>query len=265
MPGAIFVNGRDMSDVGLEPLGISGWFDMPTVSRRSEQMTNTTGAALGTGIRIEPRKLSLQFYLKPQLLTDRQSLMDIVNDTFTGLCEVQFVDKPNRVIRAYVESVATRAENESVGLIEPALVLTITMVAYDAAIYDTEPTVLAVTTTPRQVPLGSWPSGGVLHLMGSMSGNVTITYRAHTGDVLQTLVLNGTLAADEYLEVDFSDRTITKISNAGVRDETAYSFKSSGNWFVFDPADGNRTVGVWPTIELSTGTGVLIYRKAWAS
>jgi len=265
MAGAIFVNGRDMSDVGLEPLGISGWFDVPTISRRSEQLSNTTGAALGTGVRIDQRKLQLQFYLRPQLLTDRQALMDIVNDTFTGLCEIKFVDKVNRVIRAYVESIATRAENESVALIEPAMVLTVNLTGYDAAIYDTEPTVLAVSTTARQVQLGSWPSGGVLYLMGAMSGSVTITYRSHTGDSLYTLVLNGTLASDEYLEVDFNDRTITKVSNAGVRDDTAYSFKSGGAWFVFDPADGNRTVGSWPTIELSTGSGVLIYRKAWSS
>jgi hypothetical protein len=150
-------------------------------------------------------------------------------------------------------------------MIEPALILRVNMVAYDSAVYDNEPTVLAVTTTPRAIPLGTAPSGGTLYLMGSMSGTVTVTYASHTGETAGTLALTGTLAADEYLEVDFSERTITKVSNAGVRDETAYSFKSAGNWFPFDPAHGVRSTAAWPSIAVSSGTAVLIYRKAWAS
>lgn len=265
MPGTIYVNGRDLSDVGLEPLSIGGWLDLPSISRSVEPLTNTTGHALGTGVRTAPRQISLSFSLRPQLLTDRAAAMDAVADTLTGLCELRFVDKPNRVIRAYVETVTTVAEGESVAMIEPALILRVGFIGYDAAVYDDEPTVLAVTTTPRAVPLGSIPSGGTLYLMGSLAGSVVVTCRSHTGEAVGTLTLTGTLAADEYLEVSLSDRTITKVNNAGVRDADAYSFKSAGAWFSFDPGHGVRTAGAWPSIEVSAGAAVFIYRKAWAS
>lgn len=264
MAGTIFINGRDLSDVGLELTAIRGWFDLPSLSRSAEQLTNTTGHALGTGVRVNSRTVELGFYLKPQLLADRATAMDAVADTFTGLCELRFVDKPGRVIRAYAEAVTTVAENETVGMIEPALSLRVTMVAYDALVYDIEPTVAALTTANTEIPLGSAPSGGILTLMGSFS-SVVITYKNHAREVVGTLTLTGTVNSDEYVEVDLNNRTITKISNTGVRDETAYSMKSSGSWFQLDPGHGNRTVGAWPTLSLSAGTGVLIYRKAWQS
>jgi hypothetical protein len=59
MAGTLYINGRDLSDVGLEPVGISGWFDLPNIARSVEQLTNTTGHALGTGMRIAPRAIGL--------------------------------------------------------------------------------------------------------------------------------------------------------------------------------------------------------------
>jgi hypothetical protein len=70
-----------------------------------------------------------------------------------------------------------------------------------------------------------------------------------------------TLAGGDTLTIDL-DRFLVTRTVSGV-DTDDIAALTSGSFFNFDPADADVYAGDWPTLEVSAGSGVLTYRRAY--
>lgn len=264
MPTTLLVNGTDLTDLGLVVENIEPWLSGPRLTRALAQIPGYTGALVGEAATSESRVITATTLARTTTWAARKALLDQLSDLcMTGVCELVTADDTSRVMYGlYTESVSD--------LVAPRLVntegrMTVGWVCPDAAKYDIQPRGYALSSTPKAIPLGTLPSGGIWRIMGALSGACTLTYRNLLGTALGTLTVSGTLTSSEFLDVDLDQRTITKWSSAGVASD-AYSWKSASTyWFRLDPGDGDRTTGVWGTLEQSAATGIFMYRRAWAN
>jgi hypothetical protein len=265
----MLINGRDLDLDGFLLVGLSGWASPPAWQRTVTALPDVHGVVPATRTTVDVRQMRMVVRIMCSTLSERQTKLQTLQDRISGLLTLRFDDWPGRVVRALAGAISVASVDPGGAFAIPAIEVTIPLVAYDGASYDAEPRVLALTTTPAAVSVGTLPSTGVLRLDGSWSAGAsrTVTVRHANGQSTATLTFTAptgqSLAAADVLEIDLSRRYVTKVTGAGVR-TNAYSWKASGNWFGVDPAWGDRATSRFPTLELSTGTGTFLYRPTYA-
>lgn len=128
---------------------------------------------------------------------------------------------------------------------------------------DVEPTTraLAVAATRYNLPLGTAPSSPVIRIMGSAT-NPTVTYRDAGGAAVRTLGFTVSLASTDYLDIDMRRGRIQKVASGVVTNGIALLTSGQFPW-ALDPQDGERETAAWPTLEVSTGTGEVLFWRQW--
>ncbi|GAB1340878.1 hypothetical protein [Gemmatimonas sp.] len=261
----LLVNGTDIADLGFVLTDIQPWLSGPKLVRALTALPGFTGAIPAESATVESRLITATSLIEPPTFAARLSLLDGLADlAMHGMNELVFPDAPDRIMRGlYLSS--------DVEVYAPRLVstdgrVTVGWVCPDAAKYDRQPKGIVLGTTPKAIPLGTLPSGGIWRIMGPLSGAITLQYRAANGVLLGELTVTGTLTTGEHLDVDLTERRITKWSNVGVA-TSAYSWKASTSyWFRLDAGDGTRGLDQWGTLQQSVaaGGGLFLYRRAWA-
>lgn len=139
--------------------------------------------------------------------------------------------------------------------------VTFTVTCRDAYWGAVEPTSRVLGTTRKTVELGTAPSTGIIRIITGT--NPVLTYRDAAGTAQKTMTFTVTLAAtNDWLEIDMRRGTITK-SLTGVQ-SNGLSLLTSGDFpWAFDPHDGDPSTAAYPTLELSTGTGIAYWWKAY--
>ena len=143
---------------------------------------------------------------------------------------------------------------------QPYVNVTLSFVADDPSWYDRNARAVGLSTSAAEVPLGTLPSYGTLYLQGANSP--TITYKAASGETVATMALTYTWASGDVYRVDLGLQTIDRIAT-GTRTNAASVF-TSGSFFALDPRDGDADAADWPTLTLSTGSGVVYYLRRWS-
>lgn len=262
---SLLVNGTDLAELGFVLSDMQPWLSGPRLVRTLTAMSGFTGAIPSTSATVESRLITARSLVRPTTFAARLALLDGLADlTMHGMNELVFPDAPDRVMRGlYVSS--------DVEIYAPRFVstegeVTVGWVCPDAAKYDRQPRGVVLGTTPKPIPMGTLPSGGIWRIMGPLSGAISLQYRAQNGVLLGELTVTGTLTTSEHLDVDLDQRTITKWSNVGVA-TSAYSWKASTTyWFRLDAGDGTRSLSEWPTLQqsIAAGGGLFLYRRAYA-
>jgi hypothetical protein len=258
---------QPLTAYGVTAASVSAWRDGPQSVRNFRGLTNSAGGVFASRATGQAREMTLAVNIPAATIGDRATGLDAMDEALQGLVPLTFDDAPGRVIRV----ICTGRTVVGVGGADPfvvrPVVATYTLTAADGASYDVEPMIYALGTTPVPLSLGTLPSLGIVQLMGSWTGERTITYRAPNGVVYGTLGITvpgaETLLATEYLELDLSRRTIVRVGPTGTR-VSVYAWKSSGRWFAPDPTDSTRALGAAPTLALSGGTGLYLTRRAWS-
>jgi len=271
MSWVMSINGRTLAALGMSARSLEGWLDGHTITRDATALPGVLGVVPHQLSVSASRQIRVTCNLPVTSLLDRAAKLADVQDAIASLCTLRFADTPGRVVRALAGPlvVASIAPNISMTPTAASLVLVLTFTAYDTASYDEEPRVVSLTTTPGALPLGTLPSTGIVQLSGAWSTGDprTLTYRSLNGIAYGALTLTPptgqSLSASEFLEIDLSRQYCTKVGNTGVR-TNAYAWKSGGAWFVPDPSDGSRAASAWPTLAVSAGVGLFLYRRAWA-
>jgi hypothetical protein len=265
------INGRGLSALGATAAALSGWLDGPSSQRQATALPGVLGAIPATLATTPPRELTLTLRVAATSLTERAERLATLQDALAGLLIVRFSDTPDRFLRCVAGplTVASIDPAHSMTTAAASLSVSVTLICYDAASYDGEPRILALSTAPVAVPLGTLPSVGVIRWQGAWAVSTarTLTYRGASGIAYGALTITtpsgDSLASGDHLEIDLARRYLTKVTAAGVR-TNVYAWLTSGDWFAFDPADGDRAAARWPTLTLSAGSGTLLYRRAWA-
>jgi hypothetical protein len=135
-----------------------------------------------------------------------------------------------------------------------------TLEAVDPYAYDVVPTVIALSSAAAACPLGVHPSAPVIRIMNATDPVATV--RGASGEPVASIAITITQATDEdYIVIDCERQRILEYDAGAESDITAAV--SAGDFFALDPLDGDRDNDAWPTLELSSGTGEAVYRRAW--
>ena len=261
----LLVNGTDLADLGFTLSDVQPWLSGPKLTRVLTALPGFTGAIPSAGATAESRLITARSLIRPASVAERLALLDKVADlAMHGMNELVFPDAPDRVMRGLYLS--SDVEVYAPRLVSTEGEVTVGWVCPDAAKYARQPRGIVLGTTPKPIPLGTLPSGGIWRIMGPLSGAISLQYRGQNGVLLGELTVTGTLTTSEHLDVDLDERTITKWSNVGVG-TSAYSWKSAASyWFRLDAGDGTRGLSEWATLQQSVaaGGGLFLYRRAYA-
>lgn len=266
----MWINGRDPSVDGWSITGLTNWMTVPGVDRATVSIPGIVGTLPAVMGAIGPRQMELTLEPTAALaaVTDRDGMvLDALKDRLRGLLWLRFDDAPTRVVRAVCTGLTVDPLESHTVFSVPTIRVRVMLTAYDPASYDTEPTVLELATTPRELTLGDLPSVAILRWGGAWSSSTsrTFTLRDAGGGARHVMTITtsstGSLASTDHLEIDFVRRYLTKVEANGTRTNVADWYASS-TWPVFDPAYQHRGE-TGATAEISAGTAQLTYRNAY--
>lgn len=265
MAPILYVNDLDLGELGCKIEAIEGWADPLTLRLQGQAVAQRVGQLPLTvyGGAVEPRDIVVRGTItgatEADLVTARAELKDQCG---RGLVELRVKDAPELMALAYL----TRGIFAGVSpqFLAPWWTrVALTFTCLDPLFYTKSPTVIGmpVTGVDYPCPLGTAPSLPLIRIFAAT--NPLLSYNASTGAVRQTMGFTVTLGANDYIEIDCDAKTITK-SVAGVISD-GISTLVSGDFPVLDPQDADYAGAVWPTMSvLTSGTGELVYRRAWA-
>lgn len=257
----LYINDFDTSQLGLVVSNVDGWRDAPSTRDRTTQLPQRVGTViLAPEAETAPRQLTIDGTLvRPSLTALRAAMAELQERLYRGTIEIRFSDESDIFILARCEQgqlIATPPQ-----FLNPKSRVRIQLLCPDPLRYDRNGSVVGFGLTPRVgTPLGTAVSAPVLRIMGAAT-NPVITYRNMSGDVKQTMGFTVTLGANDYLEIDGELFTIKKFT-AGV-ETNGIALLTSGDFIALDPQDGDYASSVWPTLEVSAGSGEALYRRAW--
>ncbi len=266
MQTAMYVNDFDTSSLGLIVSSVEGWRDGLATRDRTTQLPTRVGAViLAPEAETATRQLTIDGVLDPShagkaltLANLRAALNELQDKLYRGTIEVRFSDEPDIFVLARCEQgnlIATPPQ-----FMNPKSRVQIRLQCPDPLRYDRNGSVVGFGTTRQGVPLGTAVSAPVIRIMGAAT-NPVISYRDKSGTVKQTMGFTVTLAATDYLEIDCELFTIKKFAS-GV-ETNGISLLTSGDFIALDPQDGDFAASVWPTLEVSAGSGECLYRRSW--
>jgi len=141
---------------------------------------------------------------------------------------------------------------------------TLSFVADDEVYWrDVEPTTraLAVAATRYAVPLGTAPSTPVIRIMGAAT-NPVLTYRDAGGASVRSITFTATLTSSEYLDIDMRRGRVQRVTSGTAANGIGLITGGDFPW-ALDPQDGDYGTSSWPTVEVSAGTGEVLWYRRW--
>lgn len=260
--GVCWINDTDVDSLGLELRdGTAGWLDGGLVQRNLVLIPGRHGAHASDYGMKQPRMIRLVGQLDPSTVTGRLSEVDTVMDHLQGELEVRFGDAPNKVMTGWCRAVRTVEMQPS--FIIPDLIMTVEIECDDPVKYDRYGRIVSFGTAGAEVPLGTEQSYGTVEIMGAASQPI-LYYKDQTGTQQEYMSFSNTLAAGAWMKIEM-DRKRIRLFSTGGTETNGMSSLASGDFFMAHPAHGNKATDTWPTLSLSTGTGRILYRRAWGA
>lgn len=265
----MWVNGRNLQDDGWYLIELADWMRGVSLTRSATPIPGLAGVAPGTLQSAEARTISLKFRKYLTTIADRDAAALTFKDRLRGRLSVRFDDAPTRVVRCEASLPAFDAADQAPAFAVSTIEATVTLTCHDGASYDTEPRILALSTTPTEIPLGDLPIAARIMWGGAWSATTsrTLTVRDAAGNARIVMTFTApsgeSLASTDHHEIHTGKRYITKVTSAGTR-TPEYDWYTSGTWLALDPAWQDRANGRYLTGEISAGTAQLISRRAYA-
>lgn len=257
-PVVMWLNNRAIGEVHA----LEGWADGIQYDRESVPVADLLGHFPALSATAQPRTIRVTLWVGDETLDSRYPALDELDALTRGLCEIRFSDSPDRVARGIVTRKATQAFASDASWVDGSadILRTLEIVCHSPVKVARYGSVVGLSTSRTPVPLGTLPSGGLLLLYGT---DQTVTYRGASGEPLATMGFTFT-PSNSHLEIDLTRQMVTEVEDDGTRTNAADAL-TSGDFFALDPGDGDYVAGSWPTLELSSGTGALIYRRSYES
>ena len=251
--------------VSLRPYGllverVDGWYVTPAPAFETVGIHGRAGAVKVASGAPQGRLLTVTGVVRAATLALRNTAIDQLKDAISsGILTVQRFDDVARMAIGSLEGQIQVVPHSPA--IRPSARITFSIRCDSAWLSSIQPTLraLAAAATRYTVPLGTAPSTPIIRLRGT---NPILTYRDAGGTIRKSMTFTITMAAGDYLEIDMGLVKIRK-SVSGVVTNGRSTLTSGDFPWALDPRDGNQLAGIWPTLETSVGTGLVIYPKAW--
>jgi len=256
----LYINDQPLTDLGLHVTDHPRWMDSADLSFPYQAIPGSVGGLLSGDASAGALGLQVTARVDVTSLTNRETVINALHRSLKGMLELRFADQPDKVLDAVCDNVGVTPASP-VSFVEPGLVVSLSFIAPRAYKRDRWSRMVSFSSR-TEIPLGDLPSAGKIVVMGACT-NPTVTYRAASGESVQTFGITLTMAATDYVTIDLAKRTITKsVSGTETRVD---SIRSSGYFFNPDPADGSPGWTDWPTLEVDAGSGLYLYERNWST
>jgi hypothetical protein len=259
----IIINKKSLESFSFYPAVTSGFLSGHTMEWPEAYVPGTSGMAVTGPAKLRPRVLRIDGRIDvdtPGALFP--AIQALLAHLFFGPLEVTTAHDFDKVYYA-------RVEEQPIVAYEPQMLstdasLSLSLRCADPMVYDRYATVVGFGATPVPVPMGTGWSSGVLRVNGCSSPAIRV--RRGNGLIVQELNLGHSvsaplvLGANDMIEVDSPGRTVNK-TVAGVTTNGLEHIYSGDYPLVISPLDGDAENP--PTIEITSGTAELIYRKTY--
>lgn len=258
----------DLNRIAIEDLGLTleeGGPIQPALrlTRESQSMPGRVGGLPAPYANIEDRIFRFVSRVRTSSVAARIAVMDGLADALRGQVEIRDVQSPDRVTRGTVQIFEAQMPSPAFVNNTPQVVVEIRT---PSARWDTSSSSRVLSTTPVQIPCGTLPHRGRIFLTGVAAGaistEVRFKYRGISGALLKELVVLPSLASGEYAIIDLDAQQIQKVTTSNVYSDVE-SWITSGDYLTISPRDGNRSMGVWPTLEITAGAALYTFRRNW--
>lgn len=250
----LYINDYDTALLGLVVEKVTGADDAASVQPVTRAVYGRAGEMqIALNPRVPPRTIRVAGTVQGATHAAMLANLDALKALCPAQVDVRLLRPADRFWRCILRDLAL-TPLDGPQYLTAAIGVGFEFLALDPLGYGLGITTASIGASPLPLSLGTAPSTPLLVVMGAAT-NPVVTLRNAAGAVVQTLGFTVTLGATERLEVDCAAMTITKYTGASPAD--ALSTLASGDFLVLDPADGV------PTVEVNSGTGELLYRKAW--
>jgi phage-related protein len=256
---AVLVNGYDLAQQGLASAVWSGVEDSPRRRILSTTLPGRDGGLVGWGdLTAGTKDVVVTGTLLAISMVARVAQWDAIKGRLEqGLLELVFGDSPDKRLLAYC--VGAEFQPASTQMADMGGRVTLTFMAPFPYRESIEPVLVGFTSASTPAPVGTGPSSPVIQLMGGT--NPLLTYRDQSGVIRAQMALTIAVPSDAFLEIDMNTATI-KQWQGGVYTNKITAL-AAGTFFALEGRDADVLHSQWPTLEVSSGTGVALYRKAW--
>ena len=257
----LYLNGTDVGTLGLAVVDAGAWMSGVRPTRASVALPEGFGHAESTVEAHGPRTDRIRLVTTDGLaLANREALLDQVRDLVSDVVEARWSGS-DRKLMVRLESDTVSAWTPSVAFALADMELSWDLVAYQGVRIDSTDRVVGFSTTPGVVQVGTHFGQGVMWISGSAT-TPTVTLKDFRGETKGSMTFVS-LDADQALEVDLYTSQVF-LHDAGVRTLSPESKTADvGGFFKFKPSHANVTAGAYPTLEVSSGTGLLLHRRGW--
>jgi len=261
MSKALIVDGKDLFDLGFVAETFRGHRSMVRRALPTVDVPGRVGPTVASNIpRYQTRRLTITGTLDAATFAEMQTRLDEIKYRLEGAGRtVTIADDETRQYRdvRFEEISATPYKPD---LFQKQTALTIQGVAYDPRGYSTGLTVSgSFASTDLAMPLGTAEVGPIVRISGT-AVNPAIIYKNSAGVEQARITFAVTISSTDYYDVDLD--LFTFIDKAGLNVSDKLNSTAS-TFFVLDPSDGNFVTSAWPTIQVTAGSAISTYRKAY--
>lgn len=256
------INGVDLAEYGVTITSAQGWRGRTTRARDRVVIAGAAGTVPATRATQQARSIRVEGYCGPNqigTLAGRSALLDALEVATAGLLELEFNDDPGRVYDAECVGIEVRPVNAIYAA--PSLLVDLDFIADATTKRDATPLPRSFGSTPVAIPTGTASHGGTLWVYGAATDPV-VTCRRADGAVAWQLGFTVALTDNDFLAIDLIRHTVT-LSDDSVA-SNGIGLWTSGEWGTFRPEDADPVGGRYPTLEVSSGSGMLLSARRWA-
>lgn len=254
---AINVNGVDVCETySMVVTEAPGLWDGFALQDQAVQIPRRIGAIVTDPDPVVPaREFTVRMVMRATTMATRIANEVALNQLcFGSLCEFVRVDATTLARYGRVQRLAIAPTGPE--FIATSSKIEMVVKCFDPLAYELNPSNYAFLTTRTAIPGGNTAFSPRTVISNTTAGdltNFTIIHRGPNGTAIATMVLTGTLATGEMLDVDHGAQQIAKISATNVR-TSARSWLTSGTYFVMRNGD---------TLEVDKGVGLATYWKSY--
>lgn len=267
---SVWVGGLDLGrwcGFALDPASASP-FDVPAQDLPSLAIPGAAGVLFpGTAPTVGAKTITIVGALVTDSLADATQAAQVMKERASaGLVALTFSAAPTRawygVLQSFTCSYPSYASANGVARVAMTFLCPFPYAAELAG------EIVSFGATPVAVPLGTAPSvgrdgwGAVIEVTGAAT-TPAVTYADAAGNALATMAFTYSPAAGDTLRIDLARRLIQR-RVSGTWSSDGFAYLSAGyTWPALDPADGVISDGAYPRLSVSSGSGLLSYRRCY--
>lgn len=260
MRDIVFLNGVDVTDLGLMPTAAPGWSDAARNEFNLQTVPGRRGRIPSRMVSSPERYIEIHGMIHGDTWQERSKKLDDLTGYCAGQVDIRFGDRPDRfIIGAFEEARTAPTAPGAESLPGAWWNVVLRFVCPDPVFYAVEESeIVGIGSSPTVIPMGTLPSAGVLTISGG-TNPVIRGYRSND-ELIGEMTFSGDFTGNT-LTVDFLTRELS--TSLAVNPWSLWAGLATERFLTWSVADYDFRAESWPKISVSSGSGSYAYRKAY--